>query len=88
MQRPWPLANANGFILVWESLTGVISVRLLLIPRGSRGSPLNGGDLHDRYKFVTVSLLERLRNGRFTSETAVRRHKKRNDHLDPDPEVA
>jgi hypothetical protein len=29
MQRPWPLAKANGFILVWESLTGIIPVRLL-----------------------------------------------------------
>jgi hypothetical protein len=27
--RPWPLAKANGFILVWESLTGITSVRLL-----------------------------------------------------------
>jgi hypothetical protein len=25
----WPLAKANGFILVWESLTGIIPVRLL-----------------------------------------------------------
>jgi hypothetical protein len=25
----WPLAKASGFILVWESLTGIISVRLL-----------------------------------------------------------
>jgi hypothetical protein len=35
------------------------------------------------YKFVTVSLLKRYRrNGRFTSETAVRRFQKRNRHLD------
>jgi hypothetical protein len=27
MQRPWPLVKVNGYILVWESLTGVISVR-------------------------------------------------------------
>jgi hypothetical protein len=34
--------------------------------------------------FVTVSLLKRFRNGRFTSETAMRRFQKRNDHLDPE----
>jgi hypothetical protein len=28
---------------------------------------------YKRYKFVTASLLKWLRNGRFTSETAVRR---------------
>jgi hypothetical protein len=30
MQRPWPLplAKVNGFILVWGSLTGIISVPL------------------------------------------------------------
>jgi hypothetical protein len=38
---------------------------------------------YNRYKFVTVSLLKRLRNGRFTSETAVRQFQKRNGHLDP-----
>jgi hypothetical protein len=27
---------------------------------------------HSRYKFVTVSLPKRFRNGRFTSETAAR----------------
>jgi hypothetical protein len=32
--------------------------------------------LYGRYKFVTVSLPKRLRNGRFTSETAVRRFQK------------
>jgi hypothetical protein len=36
------------------------------------------------YKFVTVPLPKRLRNGRFTSETAVRRFQKRNRHLDPE----
>jgi hypothetical protein len=41
LQRPWPLAKANGFILVWKSLTGVISVRLLR-SCGVPGSPLNG----------------------------------------------
>jgi hypothetical protein len=35
-------------------------------------------------KFITVSLPERLRNGRFTSETAVKRFQKRNRHLDPE----
>jgi hypothetical protein len=29
VQRPWPLAKFNGFILVCGSLTGIISVRLL-----------------------------------------------------------
>ena len=37
-----------------------------------------------RYKFVTVALLKRLRNGRFNSQTAVWRFKKRNGHLDPE----
>jgi hypothetical protein len=31
---------------------------------------------YSRHKFVTVSLLKRLHNGRFTSETAVRRFQK------------
>ena len=33
---------------------------------------------YSRYKFVTVSLPKRFRNGRFTSKTAVRRFQKRN----------
>jgi hypothetical protein len=33
-------------------------------------------DTHSRYNFVTVSLPVRSRNGRFTSETAVRRFQK------------
>jgi hypothetical protein len=37
----------------------------------------------NRYKFVTISLLKRFRNGRFTSETAMRRFQERNGHLDP-----
>jgi hypothetical protein len=37
-----------------------------------------------RYQFVTVLLLKRLRDGRFTSETTVRRFQKRNGHLDPE----
>jgi hypothetical protein len=28
LQLPWPLAKANGLILVWGSLTGVIPVPL------------------------------------------------------------
>jgi hypothetical protein len=40
--------------------------------------------LYSSYKFVTVSLLKRLHNGRFNSETAVRRFQKRNGHLDPE----
>jgi hypothetical protein len=39
---------------------------------------------HGRYKFVTVSLPKRLRNGRFNSEAAVRRFQKRNGHLNPE----
>jgi hypothetical protein len=37
-----------------------------------------------RYKFLTASLLKRLRNGRFTSEITVRRFHKRSGHLDPE----
>jgi hypothetical protein len=33
---------------------------------------------HDRYKFLTASLPKRFRDGRFTSETAVRWFQKRN----------
>jgi hypothetical protein len=29
LQRPWSLAKANGFILKWEFLAGITSVRLL-----------------------------------------------------------
>jgi hypothetical protein len=40
---------------------------------------------YNRYKFVAVLLLKRLRNGRFTSETAVRRfHIILKRHLDPE----
>jgi hypothetical protein len=39
---------------------------------------------YNRYKFVTVSLPKRFRNGRFTSETAVRRFQNFNGHLDPE----
>jgi hypothetical protein len=35
--------------------------------------PLHAGIIYNRLKFLTVSLLKRLRNGRFISETAVRR---------------
>jgi hypothetical protein len=38
---------------------------------------------HSRYNFLTVPLPKRLRNGRFSSETAVRQFQKRNGHLDP-----
>jgi hypothetical protein len=46
MQRPWPLAKASGYILVWESVTGIISVRILR-SFGSRWSPLNGRGYHN-----------------------------------------
>jgi hypothetical protein len=39
---------------------------------------------YSRYKFVTVSLMKRLYNGRFTSETTARRLRKRNRRLNPD----
>ena len=39
---------------------------------------------YNRYKFITVSLPKRFRNGRFKSETAMRRFQKRNGHLDPE----
>jgi hypothetical protein len=39
---------------------------------------------YDRYEFVTVSLPQRLRDGRFTSETAVWRFQNLNNHLDPE----
>jgi hypothetical protein len=39
---------------------------------------------YSRYKFVTVSLPKRFCNGRFNSETAVRRFQKQNRHLDPE----
>jgi hypothetical protein len=38
----------------------------------------------NRHKFVTVSILIRLHNGRFTSETAAQRFQKRSGHLDPE----
>jgi hypothetical protein len=37
------LAKADGFILVWGSLTGIISVHLFR-SHGAPGSPLNQGD--------------------------------------------
>jgi hypothetical protein len=40
--------------------------------------------MYSCYKVVTVLLQKRLRNGRFTSETAVWRFQKRNRHLDPE----
>ena len=39
---------------------------------------------HNRYKFVTASLLRRFCNGRFATKTAVRRFQKRNGQLDPE----
>jgi hypothetical protein len=39
---------------------------------------------YNRYKFAIISFLKRLRNGRFTYETAVRRFQKRNGYLDPE----
>jgi hypothetical protein len=39
---------------------------------------------YSRYNFLAASLPKRFRNGRFTSETAVRRFQKLNRHLDPE----
>jgi hypothetical protein len=39
---------------------------------------------YSRYKLFTVSLPKQFYNGRFTSETAVRRVQKRNGYLDPE----
>ena len=39
---------------------------------------------YNRYKFVAISLLKRLRGGLFNSETAARRFQKQNRHLDPE----
>ena len=39
---------------------------------------------YSRYKFLAASLPKRFRNGRFTSETAVRWFQKLNRHLDPE----
>ena len=54
------------------------------IPRGSNAQLERGGLIYYRYKFVTVSLPKRPLNGRFTSETAVRRFQNLNHHLDPE----
>jgi hypothetical protein len=43
---------------------------------------------HSRFKFVAVSLPTWLRGARFLSETAVRRFKKLNRHLDPEAAVS
>jgi hypothetical protein len=55
MQRPWPLAKANGFILAWEALTSnwylyycIISVdvpysKVDTAPGNKKGSLLNYG---------------------------------------------
>jgi hypothetical protein len=39
---------------------------------------------YSRYEFLTVSILKRFRNGRFTSQTPLRRFKKWNRHLNPE----
>jgi hypothetical protein len=39
---------------------------------------------YDRYKCVAVSIPKQLRNGRFASETAVRRFQRYNRRLDPE----
>jgi hypothetical protein len=77
MQRPWPLAKANGIILVLECLSGIISVRLLR-SCVSRWPPLNDGDWHNttiarpavgyfEAKFEPLLLLDQ--GGGFTSGT-------------------
>jgi hypothetical protein len=54
-------------------------------PRGSTGTDIHTGGTErktgkhsdtSRYKFTTISLLKRLRNGRFASEAAARQFQK------------
>jgi hypothetical protein len=52
MQRPWPLAK-GGFVLVVESLTAIISVRLLRSYM-VRGYNSNEGHWHDASTEVLV----------------------------------
>ena len=65
--KPLPLANGHDRYIIAATH-----------PDG-RLRPLGDGRMavtYSRYKFVTVSLPEQLRNGRFNSETAVRRFQK------------
>jgi hypothetical protein len=65
--RSWPLAKANGYcnyyILVWGSLTGIISVRLLRSHVGAEGPPLNGGDCDWCVTAVAAGQSQRLYSG-------------------------
>jgi hypothetical protein len=70
--KPLTLASGHGrYITVTPEQT--------LVPVGEW--PLH---VYSRYKFITVSLPKRLRDGHFASETAVRRLQKRNGFLDPE----
>ena len=70
--KPLALASDHGHYITVTPERALVSVG---------GWPLQ---IYNRYKFVTVSLPERLRSVRFITETAVWRFQKRNGHLDPE----
>jgi hypothetical protein len=59
--KPLPLTNGHGRCTTVTSERALVSI-------GDWGWTM--AIAHDRYKFVTVSLPKRFRNGRFTSEAA------------------
>jgi hypothetical protein len=69
---------------------GVVYRKMCKIPQGGRVTRAENfarwgmAVSYRSYKFLTVSLLKRLCNGHFASETAVWRFHKRNGHLDPE----
>jgi hypothetical protein len=71
--KPPPLANGHGRYITHNCYTRTGAC----FRWGISVTP-------NRYKFVTTAFLERLRNGRFAPETAVRRFQNKNGHLDPE----
>jgi hypothetical protein len=71
--KPLALASGHGRDITVTPERALVSVEEL---------PLH--ITHKRHKLVTVSLPKLFRNGRFASETAVRRFQKQNGHLDPE----
>jgi hypothetical protein len=69
--KPLPFANGSG--------RNSVTPERALVSVGKCPS-----HAHRRQKIATASLLELLRNGRFTSETAAFRCQKRKSHLDPE----
>jgi hypothetical protein len=63
--------------LLYNTVAGLTYMHMVPVFILSTGILINN-------KFVTVSLPKRFRNGRFTSETSVRRFQKLNRHLDPE----